>query len=559
MEGNIFFQISVILGITISIAFVIRLLRQPLLVAYIVAGIFCGPFFLNLIDGDQKIFDSMAQFGVALLLFMIGLSLNLNHLKKIGKVAVITGLGQVIFTLICGFGILFYLGFSYVSSIYLAIAITFSSTIVITKLLYDKRDTERIYGRYTIGLMIVQDIIAILILIILGTTSQESSTLNSLWMILLKGMVLVSFLFVVSKYFIPRIMDKVAESSEFLFIFTITWCFGLASIIHWFGFSIEIGAIAAGLTLGSSNFQREIASRIKPLRDFFIILFFIILGSEMAISDFGSVLVPGVILSLFILIGNPLILYILFRIFKFTRKNSFLAGLTAAQVSEFGFILLFTGRQLGHIENQEFSIFTFVAITTIFISSYLITYNNQLYKFISPIFHLFFGKDKRHQIDEKIEPYEVWIFGCHRIGWMASRLLKKKKIRFAVVDLNCDTVEKLREKGITAFFGDASDIEFLEALPLKKAKLVILTTPDPEDQKTFLSYIKHFKQQPIVITNLHHYKQADEIYSLGADYVSMPHLLSGEWIAKILKKYPLQRRKLQKMRREQKKNIGVEF
>jgi len=183
MEGNIFFQISIILGITVSIAFVIRLLRQPLIVAYIIAGIFCGPFFLNLINGDQKIFDSMAQFGVALLLFMIGLSLNLNHLRKIGKVAIITGLGQVLFTLVVGASILLYLGFGVVSSVFLAIAITFSSTIIITKLLADKRDTERIYGRYTIGLMIVQDVIAIAIMVALGTIKQDSDLLFSLWSI----------------------------------------------------------------------------------------------------------------------------------------------------------------------------------------------------------------------------------------------------------------------------------------------------------------------------------------------------------------------------------------
>jgi len=559
MEGNIFFQISIILGITVSIAFVIRLLRQPLIVAYIIAGIFCGPFFLNLINGDQKIFDSMAQFGVALLLFMIGLSLNLNHLRKIGKVAIITGLGQVLFTLVVGASILLYLGFGVVSSVFLAIAITFSSTIIITKLLADKRDTERIYGRYTIGLMIVQDVIAIAIMVALGTIKQDSDLLFSLWSIALKGILLIAFLITISKYLIPKIMKIVSQSSDFLFIFTIAWCFGIASLIHWLGFSVEIGAIAAGVTLGSSPFQMEIASRIKPLRDFFIILFFIILGSEMVVSDFNNILIPGITLSAFILIGDPLILYILFRAFKFTRKNSFLAGLTAAQVSEFGFILLFTGHQMGYVGKEEFSIFTFVAITTIFISSYLITYNNQIYKFVSPIFHFFFGKDKHHQKDDKMETYDVWVFGCHRIGWSACKILKRKKISFAIVDLNSSTVEKLRTKNMPAFFGDVSDVEFLEFLPLKKAKLIILTAPDPEDQKTFIAFVQRFKPRPIVITNLHYYKHADEIYSLGADYISMPHLLSGEWIAEILKKYPLEKKTLRKLRHKQAKHIHVGF
>jgi len=559
MEGNIFFQISVVLGITISIAFAVRFLRQPLLIAYIVAGIICGPLFLDLIQGDKEIFDSMAQFGVALLLFMIGLSLNLNHLKKIGKVSIITGLGQVVFTSVVGFIILSLLNFSFISAIYLSIAITFSSTIIITKLLSDKRDTERIYGRYTIGLMIVQDIIAILIMVALGTLGRDNNIFDSVWTLLTKGILLIIFLFLISRYCLPFIMKKVAETGEFLFIFTVTWCFGIASLVHWLGFSVEIGAIAAGVTLGSSPYQMEIASRIKPLRDFFIILFFVILGSEMVISDIGSILLPGIILSIFILIGNPLILYILFRLLRFTRRNSFLAGLTAAQVSEFGFILLFTGSQLGHIGGNEFSIFTVVAITTIFVSSYLITYNNKIYHLISPVFHYFFGKDKRHQIDEKKEIFDVWIFGCHRFGWRACKALTKKKVKFSVVDLNSATVEKVKKMGVPAFFGDVSDIEFLETLPLQKAKLLILTTPDPEDQKTLVSYMQRFKKKPAIITNLHHYKHLDELYSIGANYVIMPHLLGGQWIAEIIEKYPWDKKTLAKLRRQQMDQLYVGF
>ncbi len=558
MEENIFFQVSVILGITIFIAFIIRLLRQPLLVAYIVAGIFCGPLFFNLINGSEKIFDSMAQFGVALLLFMIGLSLNLNHLKKIGKISFVAGIGQVLFTFIFGFFILSLIGFEKISATYLAIAITFSSTIIITKLLSDKKDTERIYGRYTIGLMIVQDLIAIAIMIFLGFSGKENEGAEILLPLLAKAFFLIFFLIGLSKYLLPIIMNRVAQSSEFLFIFTVSWCFGIASFVHWLGFSVEIGAIAAGITLGSSPFQMEIASRIKPLRDFFIILFFVILGSEMVVSDMRSILIPGIVLSLFILIGNPLILYLIFRFFKFTRRNSFLAGLTAAQVSEFGFVLLFTASQLGHVNSYEFSVFTVVAITTIFISSYLITYNNQIYGFLSPIFHLF-GKDKNHQKDERAEIFDVWIFGCHRVGKKICEILQKKKIKFATVDLNPKTIAKLREKNIPAFFGDASDVEFLETLPLNKSRLVILTAPDPEDQKTLLSFISRFRPKPIFISNLHHYKQLEDIYQLGADYVVLPHFLGGKWLAEFLEKNLFDKKILKNLKKEQLKEMRSDF
>jgi Kef-type K+ transport system membrane component KefB len=323
MENNIFLQFSILLGLTISIAFIIRLLKQPLLVAYILAGIISGPIFLNILSGDHEMFEAFSQFGIVLLLFVLGLNLNLNHLKKIGKVAAITGLGQVLFTFIFGVLILHFLNFPFYAGLYLALAITFSSTIIIVKLLNDKKDTESIYGKYTIGLMLIQDIIAIVILILLGNFTNDGDLLTSLMLFLLKGLAIVIVLFFVSKYFLHRILDRVASSGEFLFIFTIAWCFGVASLVYLIGFSIEIGAVVAGLTLGSSPYQAGIAGRVKPLRDFFIVLFFIILGSQMGMSDVGGILVPGIILSLFILIGNPLILYVLFRFFQIYQKKQF--------------------------------------------------------------------------------------------------------------------------------------------------------------------------------------------------------------------------------------------
>ena len=313
MEGNIFLQVSVLLAVTVSIAFIIRLLRQPLMVAYIVAGIICGPMFLNIVQGGQETFEAFSQFGVVLLLFILGLSLDLNYLKKIGKTALIAGIGQVLFTFIFGFWILVGLQFSLASALYLAIAITFSSTIIIIKLLNDKKDTDTVYGRNTIGLMVVQDIIAIVIMLGIGIAKEPEQLLNSLIIFSLKAVFLTVLFIILSKYVLPKILKKISDSGEFIFIFTIAWCFLVASLVHLLGFSIEIGAIAAGLSLGSSTFQTQIISRIKPLRDFFIVIFFVILGSQMNLGNFDEIIIPGLILSIFILVGNPLILYLIFR------------------------------------------------------------------------------------------------------------------------------------------------------------------------------------------------------------------------------------------------------
>jgi Kef-type K+ transport system membrane component KefB len=557
MINNIFFQLSILLGITVTIAAVMRLLRQPLMSAYIIAGIIAGPLFLNLIAGDERAYSAFAEFGVVLLLFVVGLSLNINHIKKIGRVAVITGLAQFVFTGGAGFLLMRYLHFPFLSALYIGVAVVFSSTIIIVKLLNEKRDSESAYGRHTMGLMIVQDIIAIILMLFITSTSGVGVPTSGIDL-LVRGFILIAVVFFLSHYLLPKLLDHVAKSSEFLFIFTIAWCFGVASLLYWAGFSVEIGAVIAGLSLGSSPYQPQIASRIRPLRDFFIILFFIILGSEMSLVGVNTILIPGLILAAFILIIKPLVLYYLFRLQKFSRRNSFLAGVTGAQVSEFGFILIFTGGLAGHLNGLELPTFTIVALITIFISSYLITYNEELYRFLIPFFNIF-GKDKHLQKEEGDKKYEVIIFGYHRIGWKLCEALAEKKITYAVVDFNPDAVQKLKHRGIPCYFGDAADVEFLSSLPFSEAKLVISTLPEPDDQLVLIKHIKNLTPKTHIIANLYHNTCLKELYDAGADYIMMPHLLGGNWVASVLKDSPWTKKTFQLLRQEQKEEMKLRF
>jgi len=502
---DVFIQITLLLVLTVVIAFSVRLFKQPLIIAYIITGMVCGPLFLNLLHGQERMYEVFAQFGVVLLLFIIGLNLNFNHLKNIGKTSLVAGLGQVLFTGIIGTLILLAMKVPLLTSVYLAVAITFSSTIIIMKLLSDKKDTETVYGRYTIGLMLVQDVIAVLIMIALGVfKNAHGDILDSFSLLFFKGIFAVIFVILLSKYVLPKFLDKISDSGELLFIFTVAWCFGVASLLMYFGFSAEIGAIAAGLALSNSPYQPQIASRVKPLRDFFLVLFFIVLGSEMNVASFGEIWQPGLVLSLFILIGNPFILYTLFRLMKFTRRNSFLSGVTAAQVSEFGFVLLFIGAQTGHILGNEIAIFTLVAITTIFISSYLILYNEQLYRFLIPLFNLF-GPDKYREQEKEAEGlYDVWVVGYHRIGQNVCETLQKMKKRFAVIDFDPLAIKKLREKNIPSVFGDVADIEFLADLKFCATKMVIMTIPTTDDQLNFLNHLRSARCKALVIANAYH-------------------------------------------------------
>lgn len=554
---NIFIQISSLLAITVGAAFIIRVLRQPLIVAYIFAGIIAGPFILNLFDGGHEMYEAFAQFGVILLLFIIGLNLNFNHLRSIGRVSFITGLGQVIFTAGIGTALLLAMNMQLTPALYLAVAITFSSTIIIMKLLSDKKDTDTIYGRYTIGLMLVQDVIAVILVIALGMMqSGGGSGSTAIALLIVKLALALAGLYLISRYLLPKVLDKIADSSELLFLFTLAWCFGVASALYLLGFSLEIGAIVSGIALSSSPYQLEIGSRIKPLRDFFLILFFIVLGSEMGISSIGSILMPATILSLFILIGNPLILYILFRKLKFTRRNSFLAGLTAAQVSEFGFVILFAGRQAGHLQGNEGAIFTAVAIATIFTSSYLISYNEQIYRFLLPFFRLF-GQDKYRQDDRAAENYDAWIIGYHRIGMKVAEAMNDLKTNFCVVDFDPAAIARLRKSALPFYFGDVADVEFLEGLPMAQSKMIIMTIPAVDDQINLIKFVRKSNSKALIICNAYHKADAEMLYGYGADFVMMPHFLGGQWIARVLRDEKWNTETLEQLKAEQEKILNA--
>jgi len=558
LAENIFFQFSFLLAMTVTVAVFVRILKQPLIIAYILVGIVAGPMFFNMLHHGNETYEIFSNFGIVLLLFIIGLHLNFKHLKKIGKISFFAGTGQIFFTFIIGFLILSWLDFDLISSIYFSMSITFSSTIVIIKLLGDKKDMDTIYGRYTIGLMLVQDILAVLILIAIGIFSRDNISFTTLEVLAAKGIFLASLLIIASKYFLPFILNRISNSSELLFIFTLAWCFSLASLFSLMGVSLEMGAVFAGISMSSSPYQIEIGSRVKPLRDFFLILFFIVLGSEMGISSLGGIWLPSLIISIFILVGNSVILYLIFRFFKFTRKNSFLAGITAAQVSEFGFVILLAGRQTGHFADELIQIFTLVAITTIFFSSYLIIYGNKIYNFLIPVFNLF-GKEKYHQVEKRVKNFDVWVVGHHRIGGEVCRALKDSKTRFSVIDYNPKIIKELKRLKMHAVFGDVSDIEFLEALNIHDSGLVIMTIPSVDDQISLIDFVKKNNPKVMVIANAYHKEDVENMYSAGADFVMMPHFIGGRWISDLLRGKKISKKILDGFKDQQVMEMGFQI
>ncbi|MFH1364213.1 MAG: cation:proton antiporter, partial [Candidatus Aenigmatarchaeota archaeon] len=338
MVNEIFVEIAVILILAIGISTIMRIFKQPMIIGYIITGILAGPYLLNVVHSED-IVTTFSKIGIAFLLFIAGLSLNPSRMKDVGKVAIITGLAQILFTSVVGFIIAKGLGFTDIVSIYVAIALTFSSTIIIVKLISDKGDLESLYGRISLGFLLVQDIVAIVILMIVSSTvGGLSSGAVSIETIVL-GLFALCALGLFTIQFLPRFAHAIAKSQEFLFLFSISWLFLFAVTFHLIGFSIEIGALIAGISLSTFPYNYEIRLKTSVLRDFFILFFFILLGAQMVFGDLTLYWFPIVIFSLFVLIGNPIIVMVIMGALRYTKRNSFFAGLSVAQISEFSLIL----------------------------------------------------------------------------------------------------------------------------------------------------------------------------------------------------------------------------
>ena len=540
MAISIFIELSIVIIIAVIIAGMMRLLKQPLIIGYILTGIVVSPYFLNIVKSTEAI-STFAQIGVALLLFMVGLNLNPRIIKDVGKVSLVTGVGQVIFTSVIGFFIGKLLGFSTLVSIYVAIALTFSSTIIIMKLLSDKRDLESLYGRISIGFLIVQDLIVIVILMVISSIPAGINFTTLALETVLKGGGLLILLFIIGVYIFPKITRAIAKSQEFLLLFSIGWCFAIATLFYYLNFSIEAGALIAGITLSLSPYHYEISSRMKPLRDFFIVLFFILLGSQMVFTNISQYIIPIVIFSAFILIGNPLIVMILMGLLGYTKRNSFLAGLTVAQISEFSLILIALGVKLGHLTNEILSFVTVIGLITITGSSYMIIYANKIYPYISKYLKIF--EKKGSKVDEhkyhEHNSHNIILFGYNRMGYDLLESFKKIKKKFLVVDYNPETIISLAKEGVDCRYGDASDSELLNELNLSKAKMIYSTIPDFDTNLLLINKIRESNKKSIIIVISHQIDEAIELYDKGATYVIMPHFLGGHHSSTLIEKHGL--------------------
>lgn len=484
-ELPMFYQVASLLILAAAVGMLGLLARQPLIVSFIAVGILAGPSALGLAESGEHL-HLLAELGIALLLFLVGLKLDFNMVRQVGLVALATGLGQVSFTAFFGFIICLALGLDWVTSVYIAVALTFSSTIIIVKLLSDKGEVGSLHGRIALGFLIVQDIVVVVAMVVLSTIGIGADVSPSGLGVsgtLISAALTVLGVIIFIRYLANPLVEKMAGSPELLVSFAIGWAACLAALGDFLGFGKELGGLLAGVSLASTPFRDAISTRLSSLRDFLLLFFFIVLGAGLDLSTLGDDMGRALVLSFFVLIGNPLIVLAIMGFMGYRRRTGFLAGLTVAQISEFSLIFMAMGVTIGHVTERAVGLVTLVGLVTIAVSVYMITYSHQLYKWLGPYLGWLerrnpFRENNQDELVEEVSKCDVIVFGLGRYGGIVARILQEKGYKVLGIDFSPAVVKLWREEGLHAAYGDIADPEFPGTLPLEHVTWVVSTVPD---------------------------------------------------------------------------------
>ncbi len=555
--GNIFFEITLILCIATCLAIVFRAFKQPPILAYILTGMLIGPF--GFIQGPSfEVLQNFSELGITLLLFLLGLELKLNDLRSIGKVVIIVGILQVIGTAALGFGFSLLFGLGPLIAFYIGAAVAFSSTIIVVKLLADQKDLKSLHGKLAVGILLVQDVFAILFLMIVSGYKPEVSalaTMFSLVGIAAKGIVLFAIVAFLSRKIVPHMFHVISQSQELLFLFSLAWVFGIAGIVAspWVGFSIEIGGFLAGISLANAVENIQIVAKVRPLRDFFVTLFFVFLGAQLGIGNIENTIFLAIILTILVVVIKPFLVMAFLSLFAYRKRTSFFTGLSIGQLSEFSFIIMLLGNKSGSIPSSVLSMITLVGIVSFVWSSYTISHINKMYVLLEKYLGFIEWRKGRGETithnSQQMTDHTILI-GATRMGHTIIDVLGNNADQFLVVDFDPEMIKTLTEKGIPTVFGDIIDGDIAEHANVAKAKYVISTISDKNDNIHIIKFVQHLSKRPKVIVVAYDTDEARAYYAAGADYVVMPHIASGKQIARALKSEETE--KLEELREKEK-------
>lgn len=538
---NIFIQLAIILGLASLLGAITVRYKLPLLIAYLLGGLLIAT--TAVFDPrSSDVLHFLPEIGIAFVLFLVGMELDLREIKSLGKPILVAGVLQVIITTIAGSTVAKLLGFAPVESLYLGIGLSFSSTILVIKLLLDKKDINSLYGKLAVGILLLEDLLAVILLLFLTVTPSVfdlglQKTLPLLG-VLFKTILVFGISLISSKYILPSVFKAVSKQGELLFLTGLAWCFIYISFSVLLGFSVVIGAFLAGVALASSPYHYQIQGKVKPLRDFFVALFFVYLGTQVNFAEISKIYPLTLIFTLYTLILKPAIFLLIFGAFGFRKHTMFQTAISLTHISEFSLIILLVGFQQAKVSQAALTTIALSGVVSMIIASLMITHSRTIYKKLLKIIEFFERKDFRHETEVPVKDSlndHVVVIGGHRTGGEIVRFLKKENIPHIVLDFNPRQVELLLKEDINAFYGDMGDPEVLDDLKLISARMVISTAQDIEDNLLLLEKVKSLHVSCPVIVRAEVLEDAKDLYKAGADYVIIPEVLAGDLLTEKLK------------------------
>jgi Kef-type K+ transport system membrane component KefB/Trk K+ transport system NAD-binding subunit len=545
-HADIILEIAIAIVAASVLALVARAARQPLILAYLAAGILVGPTeglgYLKIED-----IEPISEMGLILLLFMVGLEIDLKKLVGSGKPLIAAGIGQFVICVALGLAAAPWLGFSFtggsLAPIYVAVAAALSSTMIVVKLLYDKFELDTIPGRITLGILVFQDVWAIVFLALQPNLRDPAAGI--LLLSAVKGIALVALALLVSRYILPSLFRWIARSPELMLIVALGWCFAVAAGASLLGLSREMGALIAGVSLSAFPYGLDVVAKIISLRDFFITLFFISLGAKIPGPTMELVL-SAIALSVFLVLSRFLSITPILHALKQGNRVSFIPALNLSQISEFSLVICALGLSLGHIDQRAMSVIVYTLVITSVGSTYAIQYNHEIYLRLRPLMSKVGIRDLSddefsHPAHHEAKP--IFFLGFSRY---ASSLLHElidrhpeEAMRIGVVDFNPQVKSELDRRGIYNIYGDIAHRDTLDHANVQSAQVLVCTIPDSilkgTTNERMLTQLKALAPHAHIIVTADFFYTAKRLYQLGAGFVFVPRLMSIKELATVVR------------------------
>ena len=539
MHLDILLQIAIAIVAATLGGLLAKVLRQPLILGYLIAGVVVGP-----LEGfgyiDAHDIEPIAELGLILLLFMIGLEIDLRKLAATGGATVAVGIGQFAICVLLGLGFAPIIGFEGIDAIYIAVAAALSSTMIVVKLLYDKAELDTGPGRITLAILVFQDLWAIAFLAL--QPSLQDPDVVILLFSLLKGAGLVAFAFLMSGWVLPPVFRTAAKSPELMLIGALGWCFLMVFASAELGLSREMGALIAGVSLSTFPYNLNVIAKVISLRDFFLTLFFVTLGAQIPAPS-GDILVAALALSAFLILSRFVSITPILHLMKQGNRVAFIPALNLSQISEFSLVICTLGIGYGQIsEDVRVVVILTFAITSV-LSTYALTYNYQIFRALNPILKRIGLRDLDHEGERSAdEDHEIVLLGLYRDGSsLIHELLTRDPLmrsRLAVIDFNPNVKERLDQLGVHAIYGDISHRDTLHHAEIEHAKVLISSIPDAMLRGTsnarLLEELRSLAPRAVHIVTADDFGLAKELYEQGAGFVYIPRLMGAGELAEVV-------------------------